>query len=128
VERAPLETFDQPVYIGTDQVDNRVDIDCFLHHARLMHVARNSIQDQRIAFGAKLSGSDTAVDAVPPKPDGSFVWNELAAARILDKDAAQVVVGPQIPEDIATSAVKELRNSPKDLALSPLPCAGSAEK
>src|SRR3954463_15558380 len=64
---AALNTMDQFFQSGTTEIENGADIQRFLQHLRLMHVARDAIQNEGVSIRMKPFRLCAAVDEFLPE-------------------------------------------------------------
>src|SRR5581483_7815738 len=127
-ERAALEALHQLVHVGAVEINDRADVKGVIEHLRLMDIAGNAVEDERVLLGMKVMGLDHVIDELAPELDGGFVGDELAAAGVFDENPADRALDREIAEDIATRAVKEIGDVAQDSALRALAGPGSAKQ
>src|SRR5439155_22194697 len=110
------------------QMNDLEDIQRILQQLRLLHVARNAVENKNFAGRMELVDHFHSLDVLLPELHGKFVGHELATRRIFPGDPAHFRAQIQAAENVAAGRVKESGNGPQNLALSALAAARSAEK
>ena len=76
----PLEALDQLGPVRAGQMENFSHPDNVLQHLRLVDVARDAVEHQKIVVGMKSVRLDALIDADLPKLDRYFVRHQFATA------------------------------------------------
>ena len=76
----PLEALDQLGPVRAGQMKNFSHPDNVLQHLRLVDVARDAVEHQKIVVGMKSVRLDALIDADLPKLDRYFVRHQFATA------------------------------------------------
>src|SRR5665213_177194 len=117
LERAALHPRDEVFEIAAAHVKNGDDVDKLAEHFRLMHAARNAVEDERVAFGMKPPGGREAVRELLPQLDGRLVGHKLAGAGVFDENFSERRFGTQVAEHVAATAMDAARNRAEDFSV-----------
>ena len=121
----------QPRYelhaIRAGKVEDLLHVDDVAHDARLAHVARDAVEDERVDVRLESMRADDVGDVGLPEFHGDVVRYELALAGIFEELLAEFRARIQRAKDIAASTVEKARDRSQNLALCPLAAAGRAE-
>lgn len=128
LESATLESVNERIKIGAVQVKDCLHIQQAVEHLSLMQIAGDAVQHEDIGLRMETSSALGVLDKIPPQLHGRLIGHELAATGVFDEHFGQRIRRAQGAEDIATRAVKEMRDGAENLALGAFACAGRAEE
>ena len=73
--RAPLQAFDQGLYLCTAKVENCEDFHRIAHHPGLSHVSRDAVEHQDVPVGTESARVDARIDKALPELHRGTVRN-----------------------------------------------------
>ncbi len=128
LDGAALNAVDEAFFVIAFEVENGDDIKNAAQHFRLMNIARNAIQHQRVMLGMKPADLGGVDDVLPPKLDRRRIRHELAATGIFDKNFSERTIRAQIAEHIAARAMEKIWDDAENFALRAFARTGRAKK
>ena len=127
LEGAPLHARDEIFLFPGREVKNSDDVERVAQHFRLMHVARNAVEHERVGVGMKPSHLFAGVDDLAPQINGRLVWHERSLAGVFDENFSEFAVGTQVAENVAARAMEKIRDGAERAAMRAFAGAGSAK-
>ncbi len=127
LEGAPLHPGDEIFLFIGRKIKNGDDVERIFQHFRLMQVARNAVEHQRVRIGMKPPHLRGGVNEFAPKFDGGPVGHQRTFAGVFNENFPKFAFRAQVAENVAASAVEKIRDNAEHAAVGALARTGRAE-
>jgi len=125
---APPEALSKHGGVIATQVQDERYINEGLHHARLVAVAGNAIENEPVVIRPEGGSRHMIVQTPLPEPHGQFVRHQLTARRVVHECASQRRPDVESAKNIPTSTMKKSRSGTQQPALRALAASRCTEE